>query len=175
MQKSKYTYPDGSKYIGEFKDGKRHGKGVLIRPNGVRYIGKWQNNKPHGRGTVTAPDGRKRIGEWENGKLVKEIQTSINQNQNIKKLEEGDAGNRSWIRNEETKDPNKATKKPSDADKEPAKSNDATNAVVSLIIVGVFVVLAVLSTTGRDEDYLDDLTPQELIQFIIEVERRENR
>ncbi len=37
MDKDIYTYPDGTRYKGEWKDNKRHGKGVLIRPDDV-YI-----------------------------------------------------------------------------------------------------------------------------------------
>ena len=32
------TYPDGSKYVGEYKDGKMHGKGIYTNPDG-------QNNR----------------------------------------------------------------------------------------------------------------------------------
>lgn len=87
MQKGRHTYPDGSHYEGEFKNGKRHGRGMLLRPDGVRYEGEWQNDKPHGRGIATAPDGRKRIGKWHEGKFIAEAQPDIDQDQRIQVLE----------------------------------------------------------------------------------------
>ncbi|MFI3188658.1 hypothetical protein BCS42_13365 [Crenothrix sp. D3] len=39
------TYPDGSKYIGEFKNGLSDGQGTLILPNGDKYVGKFKQNK----------------------------------------------------------------------------------------------------------------------------------
>ena len=38
-------YPDGHKYYGGFKDGKRHGSGTMIFPDGKQKSGKWQNNE----------------------------------------------------------------------------------------------------------------------------------
>lgn len=68
MQSNEYTYPDGSRYEGEFKDGKRHGRGAWIRPDGTKYIGEWVNDKPCGRGILLLPDGRKYEGGWKEGK-----------------------------------------------------------------------------------------------------------
>ncbi len=87
MDKDIYTYPDGTRYKGEWKDNKRHGKGVLIRPDGTKYSGEWLNDKPDGQGTLTYPDGRKRIGEWKEGKFVGENQPVADQGQQIKVLE----------------------------------------------------------------------------------------
>ncbi len=66
----KYTYPDGSKYVGEMKNGKRHGRGIWVRTDGMKYEGEWENDKPGGQGTLTSPDGKKRAGKWEKGKFV---------------------------------------------------------------------------------------------------------
>jgi len=88
-----YIYPDGTRYEGDFKDGKRHGfgDGTLIMGGGYRYEGYWENDKPHGRGLQTRdngeiyngefqrgkrhgrgeykwPSGNRHIGEWQNGK-----------------------------------------------------------------------------------------------------------
>ncbi len=100
MQKIRHVYPDGSQYDGEIKDGKRHGKGIMIRADGARYEGEWQNNKPHGQGTATVPDGRKREGEWREGKYVGEAQTNNDIDKNQQELNEGNAEPRYWIRNE---------------------------------------------------------------------------
>jgi len=40
----KITYEDGSKYIGNILDGKRHGQGTYIWPSGDKYVGEWINN-----------------------------------------------------------------------------------------------------------------------------------
>jgi len=62
------NYPSGSRYIGEWKDGKEHGQGIFIWADGEEYIGQWMNGKKHGRGTYTYPSGSKYVGQWMNGK-----------------------------------------------------------------------------------------------------------
>lgn len=39
------TYPDGRKYIGEFKDGERTGQGTLIMPDGKKLVGEFKNGE----------------------------------------------------------------------------------------------------------------------------------
>ncbi len=68
MNRQTHTYPDGSKYQGELKDGKRHGQGAWLRPDGTKYVGQWRNDKPEGQGTITWPDGKKYVGQWISGK-----------------------------------------------------------------------------------------------------------
>ncbi len=86
-----HTYPDGSKYVGEFRDGKRHcqgtytfqegdtyvgewkygeenGQGTFTYPDGGKYVGRWKDDKRNGQGTYTYPDGRKYVGEWKDGR-----------------------------------------------------------------------------------------------------------
>jgi hypothetical protein len=63
-----YTYPDGSEYVGEMKDNKRHGEGVYTYPDGSKYVGKWKNDKRDGKGTYIYPDGSKYVGKWKNDK-----------------------------------------------------------------------------------------------------------
>ena len=48
-----YTYDDGSKYVGEWKDDKKHGQGTYTWPSGDTYIGEYKDNKKHGQGTYT--------------------------------------------------------------------------------------------------------------------------
>ncbi len=77
------------KYIGEFKDGKRHGQGTLTLPlgrvlkgkwrddeivegtttysDGTRYTGTWEFGYRHGQGELIYPDSRKYIGEFHAG------------------------------------------------------------------------------------------------------------
>jgi len=55
----------GKKYVGEFKDGKEHGKGTYTYPDGVKYEGEWKDGKEHGHGTLTTPDGFTDVPVWK--------------------------------------------------------------------------------------------------------------
>ena len=61
-------YPDGAKYIGEFKDSKQHGKGSYIWPNGDKYVGQWKHGKHEGEGIYTWSQGDEYSGQWKNDK-----------------------------------------------------------------------------------------------------------
>ncbi len=63
-----YTYPDGGKYVGKFKDGKKNGQGTFTYPDGQKYVGRWKDDKRNGQGTITSPSGYKYEGEWKDGK-----------------------------------------------------------------------------------------------------------
>jgi len=39
---------DGRRYVGEFKDGIRSGRGLMTFSDGTKYLGDWQNDKPYG-------------------------------------------------------------------------------------------------------------------------------
>ncbi|MEE4266187.1 MAG: 2-isopropylmalate synthase [Desulfobacteraceae bacterium] len=54
----------GHKYTGEFKDGVRHGEGVMLLPGGRKLVGVWSGNEIR-TGTYTAPDGTIYEGQWE--------------------------------------------------------------------------------------------------------------
>ena len=45
-----------SVYEGECRNGKRHGRGALLRANGQTYEGEWRADKMHGQGTCTDPE-----------------------------------------------------------------------------------------------------------------------
>lgn len=81
---------DGYRYVGEFKDGKPHGKGkiyynknivsyegsfydgmrqgqgIMLWSDGDRYEGNWENNKMNGQGTYYWSNGKKYVGQWVN-------------------------------------------------------------------------------------------------------------
>ena len=40
-----YTWASGSKYVGEWKDGKSHGQGTLSMLDGTVYKGIWENDE----------------------------------------------------------------------------------------------------------------------------------
>lgn len=58
-------YSTGLKYIGERYEGKRHGEGTMFYNDGKKYTGQWENDKRHGQGTMVYPDGRRYSGEWK--------------------------------------------------------------------------------------------------------------
>ena len=64
-----YTYPSGSKYTGEWKDGKRHGRGKEEWPDGEIYEGNYSNGKAEGTGVLRYADGDIYDGGWKNGKM----------------------------------------------------------------------------------------------------------
>lgn len=41
--KGQYTFPTGTRYVGETYNGMFHGHGVLHFPNGSKYEAKWEN------------------------------------------------------------------------------------------------------------------------------------
>lgn len=90
--KKEINFNDGSKYLGELKNGAMHGKGTLYRsdggvitgefknggadgiatwtfPNGDVYEGQFINDYINGKGTLTKANGDKYVGEFNNGEL----------------------------------------------------------------------------------------------------------
>lgn len=63
-----YTYDDWSKYMGAFKDDKRHGQGTIVYPDGQRYSGGFVSDRREGAGVYTSPNGNKWTGEFKNDK-----------------------------------------------------------------------------------------------------------
>jgi hypothetical protein len=81
------VFSTGHTYTGSFKDGVRHGRGVMLLPGGRKLVGVWENGEiregiatqpdgtvyegqwmfreRNGQGTLTFPDGRKYIGEFK--------------------------------------------------------------------------------------------------------------
>ncbi|MBW1900788.1 MAG: SPOR domain-containing protein [Deltaproteobacteria bacterium] len=60
------TYPDGSKYEGQWKDNKRNGQGTLSFPDGGRLAGQWKDGHFNGQGTMTYSYGVYE-GHWKDG------------------------------------------------------------------------------------------------------------
>merc|ERR1711998_604068 len=68
----KYTYASGDVYVGEYKDGKFHGKCTFTfnsgSYNGDVYVGEYKDGKKDGKGTYTWADGNVYVGEWKDNK-----------------------------------------------------------------------------------------------------------
>jgi len=64
-----FTFADGMKYVGEWKDGKRDGQGTETNANGSKFVGEFKDNKPNGQGTFTLANGARQIGEYKDGYL----------------------------------------------------------------------------------------------------------
>ncbi|MBW2143580.1 MAG: hypothetical protein JRG75_04195, partial [Deltaproteobacteria bacterium] len=47
------TYPDGSKYEGQWKDEKRNGQGTMSFSDGGKLVGQWKDGRFSGQGTMT--------------------------------------------------------------------------------------------------------------------------
>jgi hypothetical protein len=51
------AFQNGSRYEGEFKDGKYSGRGTFYFANGSVYEGEYENGRYHGQGTFTYANG----------------------------------------------------------------------------------------------------------------------
>jgi len=90
----------GDKYVGDWKDGYRHGQGTYYYASGMtyrgtyvynqmegygtftwedkqRYEGEWKASKQHGQGTHYFTDGTKWTGQWENGEFKDEKKEEV--------------------------------------------------------------------------------------------------
>ena len=62
------TYPDGDKYVGEFKDGGKNGQGTFTWSDGKKYVGEYKEDLMNGQGTISWSNREKFVGEWKGGK-----------------------------------------------------------------------------------------------------------
>ncbi|HWP98295.1 MAG TPA: protein kinase [Syntrophomonadaceae bacterium] len=64
------TLPNGSKYVGEIRDGQANGQGSCTGSSGsitYKYVGNFKSNKYNGQGTFTGSSGYKYSGGWKDG------------------------------------------------------------------------------------------------------------
>lgn len=57
------TYSNGEKYDGEWRSGKREGKGILLFPNGDKYQGEFRDDQVEGKGILFQMNGDKYEGK----------------------------------------------------------------------------------------------------------------
>ena len=79
-----YTWSDGEKYVGEYKNDDRHGQGTYWYNNGTKYIGEFKAGKRAGKGTLTYPDGSKQAGIWENDNFKNKIVEPVKEKKQVK-------------------------------------------------------------------------------------------
>lgn len=58
-------FENGSRYEGEFRDGRFDGTGKLTTKEGYVYDGAWQKGERHGFGIATIPSGASYSGDWK--------------------------------------------------------------------------------------------------------------
>jgi len=61
-----FTFANGSRYEGDFRDGKFDGRGVYTFADGDRYEGEVRDGRANGRGVATL-HGDRYEGEWRDG------------------------------------------------------------------------------------------------------------
>ncbi|MFN5237838.1 MAG: hypothetical protein ACK5FV_11785, partial [Bacteroidota bacterium] len=65
-----FAYPDGSKYDGNFLNGKFDGEGTFYFANGDVYSGGFRENYPDGKGTRILSDSTRESGDWRQGEFL---------------------------------------------------------------------------------------------------------
>ena len=58
------NWSDGTRFEGEYRDGKRTGRGTYTWANGSRYEGEWRDDDLNGFGTMTYASSSRYEGEW---------------------------------------------------------------------------------------------------------------
>jgi hypothetical protein len=57
-------------YVGDFKEGAKHGKGIFVRSNGDKHVGHYQGGIAHGKGVYHWKNGDTWVGSWFHGRQV---------------------------------------------------------------------------------------------------------
>ena len=65
-----YTWQDGRKYEGQYRDDKKHGFGIYSWADMREYQGMWFRGKQHGLGLYSVPGSEAKYGLWEDGKRI---------------------------------------------------------------------------------------------------------
>jgi hypothetical protein len=61
------TFADGSRYEGDWRDGKMHGQGTYTSPDGLSYSGGWLSGVMSGTGRLKSGNGNFYVGNFSNG------------------------------------------------------------------------------------------------------------
>lgn len=63
------VFPSGDKYMGDFKQGQLHGKGILYYKDGDKYIGNWDSGQRQGKGRMVFSNGDEYLGDFKNNQI----------------------------------------------------------------------------------------------------------
>lgn len=89
------TYPDGFVYKGEFVDDERHGFGMM-QCQGLAYIGNWRNGKRHGPGVerlILKGETVESLADYDHGDFVGRQRIDIENREDVAELKRA-CGNR---------------------------------------------------------------------------------
>lgn len=88
-----YTYSAGNEnsYKGFYKNGKKHGQGIIKENGKVVYEGEFYEGNPHGKGFRFDKNGNKLFVEMDNGKRVNNHKDN-DKNANLSKNNFSNAG-----------------------------------------------------------------------------------
>jgi len=92
FEKKTITYDNGNRYVGQMKDGKKCGKGIMTTSDGDKFEGEFKEDKRNGKGVLTHPNGQKEVGIWKDDILVNTTETNNTSIANI-------YGNQKYINN----------------------------------------------------------------------------
>lgn len=87
-----YIFPNGNKYMGDFKAGKPNGKGILYCANGSKYMGDWEDNYQQGEGKFTYAEGHEYLGQFQRSQF---------QGKGIMRYANGDVYDGNWQANKQ--------------------------------------------------------------------------
>jgi hypothetical protein len=65
-----YTFPDGEKCVGEWKDGKRNGQGTYTFPDGSHYVGTLKDGEKESGREIVINDGTTSRLTFRNGEVI---------------------------------------------------------------------------------------------------------
>ncbi len=83
----KFRYGDGSRYIGDFKNGNPEGNGVMYYKDGDRYEGGWKYHGPNGKGVMYYKTGKVIGAIWDNGKPIRKLFTQVNNGRTVVEID----------------------------------------------------------------------------------------
>jgi 1-phosphatidylinositol-4-phosphate 5-kinase len=66
------TMANGDAYTGEWRNGRKHGRGEFKYADGAFYNGEWKDDVPHGQGKFRWRNGVNYEGGWFDGKVREE-------------------------------------------------------------------------------------------------------
>ena len=71
-------YANGDRFEGQYKNGKKSGKGIYYFKTGEKFEGEWLKDERNGEGTFIKKNGKTEKQYYENGKLKKSKKSDRN-------------------------------------------------------------------------------------------------